>query len=362
MGKAKVQYRRLMKLEAFRGVAALYIVVHHYVHYSPELAFMSKFFVFGQFALMVFFLLSGFVIYYATVYRDPDLSFREYILRRIKRIFPAFLLVLGFTYLMMSLTQGKWADPHLDQLIGNILQLQDKHPYSFIKPYFGNSPLWSLAYEWWYYMIFWAIYATLKHNFVYQRMAAIGVTVLGFVTFIIYPNAASMYASYFMLWWAGLEMAREWTMTGKITLKEQIGIWAVIFAMGIAWGANAWLFYKNGGPVVFSDYPFVQARHFLSVNFILAVAFIWYKLRWFLFNELFSHFEPLAGISYGIYIFHYPIVIYMVTHRPTGNVWLDLAIIIPVILGISWLVEKPYQKFFNRLIKVKKRPMPVKAE
>ncbi len=355
MGKPKQVYRRLMKLEAFRGVSAIYVFLHHYVHYSPELDFLKPFFVFGQFALMVFFILSGFVIYYATVHRDPDITFREYFLRRFRRIYPAFLLVCGLTYLIMCLAQGRWIDPLPGELLGNILQLQDKTPHSFVAPYWKNAPLWSLAYEWWFYMIFFAIYTAFKGNHNRQRIAAAVVSVAGLVSFLLVPNQASIFASYFILWWAGLEVAREWTMTGTVTLKVHWKIWLLIFLMGCAWLANALIYYYDGGKVILSNYPYVQSRHFFSVNIILIFGFIWYKLRWVLFNELFSYFEGIAPISYAIYIFHYPVVLYVVSTRPTNNVWLDLLIMFPFVLGASWLIEQPYQKFFNRLIKVKKR-------
>lgn len=353
MSKGKAEYRRLMKLEAFRGVSAIYVFVHHYVHYSPELDFLKKFFIFGQFALMVFFILSGFVIYYATVHRDPNISFREFILRRIRRIYPAFILVLGLTYLIMCLSKGRWLDPLWGDLLGNIFQLQDKSPYKISAPYWQNAPLWSLAYEWWFYLIFFAIYAAFKGNHMRQRIAAITVTGVGLVSFLLVPNQMSLFASYFILWWAGLEVAKEWTSTGKVTLKTQWLIWLVVFLVGVAWAANAYLYYLNSDKVILSNYPYVQARHFFSVNIILGFGYIWYKLRWFLFNELFSHFEGIAPISYAIYIFHYPVVLFTVTDRPTGNVWLDLLCIFPIVLGVSWLIEQPYQKFWNRLIKVK---------
>ncbi len=347
-------HQRLMKLEAIRGVSALYVFLHHYIHYSQELDFLKPFFIFGQIALMVFFVLSGFVIYYATVYRDPYITFREYFLRRFRRIYPAFLLVLGLTYLVMCLIQGDWADPRPGELLGNIFQLQDKGPYRIVYPFWRNAPLWSLSYEWWFYMIFFGIYAAFKGNHSQQRKAAIAVSLSGMVSFFLFPNQFSLFAGYFILWWAGLEVAREWTMTGKVTLDTQWRIWLVVFLGGIAWSVNALIYYYNGGEVILSNYPFVQARHFFSVNLILIFGLIWYKLKWFLFNELFGYFERVAPISYAIYIFHYPVVLYVVITHPTNNPWVDLLICVPIVFGISWLIEHPYQKFFNRLIKVKR--------
>lgn len=346
-------FRKLMKLEAMRGVAALYVFVHHFVHDSPELVSLRKFFIFGQFALMVFFILSGFVIYYATVFRNPEITFREYFLRRFRRIFPAFVLVLVLTYFLMCLTYQRWVPLHLMDFLGNLLQIQDKNPVAIVAPYQRNSPLWSLAYEWWFYMIFYGIYALFKKSPRKQKFVAIGLSAVGFVTFVLVPNQVSLFASYFVLWWAGLELAREWTTTGKITPGFQWPAWTAVLVLGLGWVAYAGYLHEPGEPVVLAIFPYVQARHFLTVNLVLIMGFVWYKLNWIGFNRLFGWGIFLAPLTYAIYIIHYPLVYLSIINRPTGHYLLDLLWMVPVVYGLAWAIEHPYQKFFNRLIKVK---------
>lgn len=355
MASGKKKYSRLMKLEAMRGISAVYVAVHHYVHGNVELKFLKPFFIFGQFALMVFFILSGFVIYYATVYRKPDMGFKEFLFRRFRRIYPALLLVLLLTYLFRSMTSGEWLDFHVWEFFGNLIQLQDKNPASWFDPYWQNAPLWSLAYEWWFYMLFFGLWTVTKRNPQVQKYIVMGLSVAGFATYWLIPNQISLFASYFILWWAGLEVAREWTTTGKVTIKGQWQTWGAVLGMAVAWAVPAYLFWKAGNQVVLADFPLVQPRHFLTVFLVLCAGYVWYKMRWFLFDTLIRPFAFLAPISYVIYIFHYPVIFLASRQRPTGNVWLDLLWVIPVIIGISWLIEQPFQKWVNSWMKMKRK-------
>ena len=62
---------KLQRLEAVRGVAALYVVIAHSITPTP---FILSF---GQEAVIVFFLLSGFVIEYSSA-KTLDRGFKYY--------------------------------------------------------------------------------------------------------------------------------------------------------------------------------------------------------------------------------------------------------------------------------------------
>lgn len=355
MAKEKKKYRRLMKLEAMRGISAVYVLIHHYVHGNPDLDFLKPFFIFGQFALMVFFILSGFVIYYATVYRKPDMPFKEFLFRRFQRIYPALVLVMLLTYLLRSLTSGEWLDFHIWEFIGNLAELQDKNPASWFDPYWQNAPLWSLAYEWWFYMFFFALWRLAKDRPALQRYVVMGLSVFGFGTYWLLPNQFSLFLSYFILWWAGLEIAREWTATGKVSLRRQWPLWGAILGMGLLWAVPAYLWWADGKEVVLADFPFVQPRHFITVFIVLCAGYVWYKLKWFWFDFFIGPFAAIAPISYVIYIFHYPVIFLASRRQPLGNVWLDLLWVLPLVFIVAWLIEQPYQKWVNSWLRLKRK-------
>jgi len=90
-------------LQAARGIAALLVIVHHATlssgyFYGPA---FDNFWLFGNIGVDFFFVLSGFIIYHA--HQNKPIGFnrwRSYILKRIIRIYPPFLLV-SVSLLMM---------------------------------------------------------------------------------------------------------------------------------------------------------------------------------------------------------------------------------------------------------------------
>src|SRR5258706_12200774 len=141
---------RLSKLEALRGFACVYVVAYH----SRSFQSVSWFFGYGSIAVMVFFILSGFVISYST-FRLKRPTFRDYLRRRIRRIYPIFIAALVFTYVTNCVVTQTFAPIQIKVLIGNLLMLQDSGTVGRklgVEPFGANTPLWSLAYEWWFYM------------------------------------------------------------------------------------------------------------------------------------------------------------------------------------------------------------------
>lgn len=344
--------RRLEKLEAIRGLAAFYVFLHHYVHLNEGLAHLRKFFVFGQLAVLVFFVLSGFVIYYSSLGRHPEMPFRSFFIKRFRRIYPPFLLILALGWALKSLVEGAPADPEWRELLGNIFMLQDKNSAgSWVHPYLGNSPLWSLSYEWWFYLLFFGTMTLLRGKIVAQRIAVMAMGVLGFVSFQLYPNQISLFVGYFILWWAGLEVAREYLETKKVTWKGQWFSYLGIGLLTVAWGIPAYLHYRTHGLTQLEEHPILEFRHFSSIFFVLIAGMLWYKSGFAGYRWTLKVFARLAPISYALYIVHLPIIALGVHCPIFHNVWLDFLWLAPLTLLLSWLIEQPLQKVVNHALK-----------
>ena len=93
-----VQNGRIEALECLRGFAAVYVVAGHvcnvYFH-NPKWALPFRF---AAEAVVLFFLLSGFVVRLST---PENTTFSDFFVRRIKRIYPLFLLSLAFSYMLV---------------------------------------------------------------------------------------------------------------------------------------------------------------------------------------------------------------------------------------------------------------------
>ncbi len=344
--------QRLQKLEAVRGLAGFYVFVHHFVHCNAELAFLQRFFIFGQTAVMVFFILSGFVIYYSSAGRDREFKVRDYLVRRLRRIYPAYILVLLMGWGIGCLATHEWIDFDWRSFLGNLFMLQDKqHPFIWFLPYMGNSPLWSLSYEWWFYLLFLPVYFIAKKYPLRQQYLAAAISVVGFATYMVFPNQISIMAAYFMLWWSGVELAREYLDHGKITWRGQafsIGMLAVNVGL---WVAAAIWEYHSTGKFARELYPFVQVQHQFTVLVMVVGGIAWYKLRFVAFDWTIGIFKYLSPISFVLYIIHLPLILYAAHIQVTGSVWLDMLWLFPLIFGLSWLIEVPLQNWINRVVR-----------
>ncbi|MHB2020394.1 MAG: acyltransferase family protein [Candidatus Xenobia bacterium] len=147
-----VQHTRYQFLDVLRGLAALLVVVHH-VTTLPI----------GGPAVIVFFVISGYCITASAVaLMLKNLGFRTFLTRRLRRIYPPYLLSVGFYLatraLKFNLT-GTATDFHAIQVIQNLTLTQWAsmlvHPgrTGVDNPVLFVAAYWSLGYEEQFYFV-----------------------------------------------------------------------------------------------------------------------------------------------------------------------------------------------------------------
>lgn len=204
---------RLVHLDCLRGLAALLVVVEHlraflFVAFAQLKApgiFVKGFYLvtgLGHQAVMIFFVLSGYLVggSVITALQTGKWSWREYLLRRMTRLWvvliPALLLTLlwdklGYAHAPTGYegayreiynsgpTPAGPADWSLASFFGNLFFLQ-----TILVPCFGtNSPLWSLANEFWYYLLF-PLGVTIFHAGKWSDRVIALILVAGIVSFL----------------------------------------------------------------------------------------------------------------------------------------------------------------------------------
>jgi|SRR5579871_1073397 len=147
-------------LDFCRGLAALAVVTGHarlftlatYASGAAKPLWLAPLYLLtgiGRQAVVIFFVLSGFLIgrNVLNAFSSGKWSWRTYAAHRLARLWAVLIPALILTALL-DLARGEW--PNLLVALANAAFLQ-----TIVAPTFGsNAPLWSLAYEFWYYVTF----------------------------------------------------------------------------------------------------------------------------------------------------------------------------------------------------------------
>lgn len=149
--------QNIRPMEGLRGFAVFLVFLVHYANLirpwllpeSSLLEFAKALRLVGSSGVDLFFVLSGFVIYGSLISREQP--FGRFLLRRVRRIYPAFIVVLS-GYVVLSLCAGgeskipDGAGSGVVYIVSNVLLLPGLVP---IEPLIAVA--WSLSYEMFYY-------------------------------------------------------------------------------------------------------------------------------------------------------------------------------------------------------------------
>ncbi len=211
MGKRKI----IKSIEAIRGFAAIYVLLGHIVllykpySYFPKSQFVMKtIFGYGHEAVILFFIVSGFSIYYSsrfTNFKNKD-ELKLYFYKWFRRIYPIFFISLLLALLVLYIT-GLSSD--LNRNILSFLFLTDISRGSIANPIPTNFPIWSLTYEVFYYILY-PILLLGIHKFGLKKVTGL-VIIVSFIAslfyFFGYPNYFSNVLQYYWTWMAGVIIA-----------------------------------------------------------------------------------------------------------------------------------------------------------
>lgn len=93
-----------MVLDYLKGFSALYIILHHMRNYFPFPEISKPILSFGQEAVVVFLLISGFTNFYSL--NRTEFYFGKYIRKKFQRIYPLLLFTLLVTWMIGGMPSG----------------------------------------------------------------------------------------------------------------------------------------------------------------------------------------------------------------------------------------------------------------
>jgi peptidoglycan/LPS O-acetylase OafA/YrhL len=228
-GETRLDPAQSLYLDFLRGAAALAVLFHHYSRHVAQVghdAFPDV----GQEAVMVFFVMSGFVI--AMVAENRERDFRVFAAKRLARFYsvaaPVALVLVG-CYLVTSrldpAAYGWWGSLQAwpEKLAATLtFSTETAWWHNFTLP--GGAPMWSMSYEFWYYFVFAfaVLFARRLWGMVLAALCAIWLGPNGLVLFVVWLMGV---ATFHLFRRVALPRAAAWALTlaglaGAIALQR----------------------------------------------------------------------------------------------------------------------------------------------
>lgn len=298
-------------LDCLRAVAAFGVFFFHFSYLGFSGFSSIDHWTIGRFGVIIFFVMSGYVISYVSKNRHNGLS--DYMEARFARLFSVFLPALVLTVILDA--AGSRLDPSIYQ---NYPKVTDSKIILYI-PFFitflfensffslrwlSNGPAWSIAYEFWYYVVF-GIYTFYNKRF-RGPILLIVIFLAGWKILLLSP-----------VWIAGVMIHKYQKQLIELTAGFSVALIALSIAI-IAILCTP-LLYSIMEPLrqwgienttlglhsfFLSDYLFAIPIAGLLVGIISAPTI---KLP----SIMKSLVSTAAGFSFSLYLFHVPIILFL---------------------------------------------------
>jgi peptidoglycan/LPS O-acetylase OafA/YrhL len=294
-------------LDALRFGAAFTVLVSHYAagRYSGGLFWQVM--PYGRIAVLVFFVLSGFVIAWVTETRESTLE--DYSLSRVARLYsvivPAFIATAALDQIAMAidprLYAQQWGLGPVHTLLGFALSAVFLGASWTLSAQPGsNVPYWSLNYEAWYYIIFAAaVFLRGRRRIVVTGAAAL---LAGPKILLLLP-----------VWLMGVA---AWRWRAAVRPR-----WGALVAVGAVAGFIA--LEALGGQQLFGQPGTQWVPPFFSVHDYIVGALVAFLIVGLANARLLMPgaalerlIRLLAGTSFGLYLLHYPLLNFFGTVIP----------------------------------------------
>lgn len=305
-GPGRAMDRRLsVYLDFLRFAAAMAVFFSHaseaaYTSLMP--AMLSDF---GHDGVIIFFVLSGFVIAYVSERKEH--TWRDFGLSRAARIYSVAVPAIALTIVLDAARTSMVPTLHIYQF----------HELGFYIPYwlaFGtdwwffnetmlsNGPFWSLSYEVWYYIIFGALF--YFRGWRRWIFAALALAIVGPRQWLLFP-----------IWLAGCALYyrhERWPLrrsTARCLFFGSIVIYAALKSVHAYDAIDAVVNRALGG----FPYHYLRYSQFFLSDYLIGVLAIIniYALRYCDFGLFIKHARPIrlaASFTFSLYLFHMPLL------------------------------------------------------
>lgn len=302
-------------LDLVRFAAAMLVVIAHYIQFNvvnsnlasvlPEL---------GREAVIIFFVLSGYVIAYSCDLKKPTLS--EYLIARAARIYSVALPVLLMSFVLAYLFMPDSDKSHyqIDKayiyitmhslFLGELWNIAEKPLWL--------SPYWSLSYEVWYYIFF----STVFFFNGIKRFFLVGLVFIfiGHKLWLLMP-----------VWWSGVFL---FWLQGRIQMHRSIALFTwlmTLIALMVfkTFDIDDYLRFLGNEIWSFDDFSLGSADRYLNDYAICVLVFLnFLSARFANFSKLISVetiIRSLSKYTYTLYLAHALVLSLWLNFYPHDN-------------------------------------------
>jgi exopolysaccharide production protein ExoZ len=303
-------------IQALRAIAALLVVSTHVetgFRENPNIAqpWVSQFgglSGFGGIGVDIFFIISGFIMVYVGVpYFRRESSIKDFLLRRVLRIYPLYWLV-SLLYIgaataktMLSLVAGQSFTESLDfdlqwhRLLGALTLFPSYNEIGNIQPILGVG--WTLSYEVFFYLVF-----ALAVGIGFRWAPLVVIAVFSLLIFLPLPDSNSA-LSKFLREPILLEFPAGMLIAYAVVLSKRPPRWVLLFS--IVLGLAGFL----GGIIFDFDYSY-RYLHRGIPSALLVFGLIFWEIRFGF--KVPSFLVKLGDASYAIYLIHTMVISYLI--------------------------------------------------
>ena len=352
-------------LDLVRFLAAVLVVISHFSYFSVASTTAQLFLPhFGREAVVIFFVLSGFVIAYTC--NEKRLSLRQYAVARCARLYSVVLPILLVTILLALLATTLFNTP-----IEASYQLNKLHLYIPLHLLFAGQlwslsetppwlvPYWSLSYEAWYYVLFGVLFYGRGKARV--ALATVVLLIMGPKLWLLLP-----------VWLSGVMLYRYRDRLQLGPAPARLGWLLTLLALALYKAFSCEVYLRALGTSIwpFPGFALGSADRYLSdyvVGAIVCLHFIFAR------QALFAGLEPwrapvrsVAAYTFTLYLIHTPVIgLWLAFYPHDPGRWTDIAAL-SVCIGLccflfGFVTERrkaAFQASFNRRFRVSSKSSP----
>ncbi len=359
---------RILIIDFLRGLSCLGVLLYHirvdlwigwwritsypqeYSSFAKAMAWLSIPTPFMGYAVVLFFLISGFCIHYPNTLTNARPRWKTYFIRRFWRIYPAYFAALVFTVGISYLCLTLWGDKTWDvSKIFRVSTLTQNYPPGNGQ-FLSNPSLWTIPLEIEFYLLYPLAFLFLASNRnPYLWLLAFGISVVSILL---------SYQGYNWLTFTALFLWPSWLLGAWIAKLyrdqklKRIKLCYLLLLVGLTLVVSLISRYKNWESWI----QYFAWTTFYSFFFIFCLSHARLINR-MIGIRLTKAVSWIGKISFSLYLIHFPLFkLFGYLHREIfdekpANFLISLFYLLPVIL-IAWLffrcVEDPIHQWSKK--------------